>query len=189
MAGCGCPTQQRFERRSRKSGLYSRLTLTRFASLTVRRIVTCNHRCTEGPQPANPPQSGVGNVGHNGIVQFPGSNVQLILARLLTAAGFRFRLRQYVKAAVKKVPSLSQKHVTPHLFRHTTAVHLVAAGVDVTVIRSWLGHASLDTTNHYAQAHLETKRNALEKANPKLRPAKPPRWKRDADLLAWLDSL
>jgi site-specific recombinase XerD len=107
----------------------------------------------------------------------------------LTAAGFRFRLRQYVKAAVMKVPFLSQKHVTPHLFRHTTAVHLVAAGVDVTVIRSWLGHASLDTTNHYAQANLETKRNALEKANPKLRPGKPPRWKRDADLLAWLDSL
>jgi site-specific recombinase XerD len=42
-------------------------------------------------------------------------------------------------------------------------VHLVAAGVDVTVIRSWLGHVSLDTTNHYAQANLETKRKALER--------------------------
>jgi integrase/recombinase XerC len=39
-------------------------------------------------------------------------------------------------------------------FRHATAVHLVAAGVDITVIRSWLGHVSLDTTNHYAQATL-----------------------------------
>lgn len=68
-------------------------------------------------------------------------------------------------------------------------MHLVSAGVDVTVIRSWLGHASLDTTNHYAQANLETKRKALEQADPKLRPAKPPRWKRDVDLLAWLDSL
>ena len=47
----------------------------------------------------------------------------------------------------------------------------------------------LDTTNHYAQANLETKRKALEQVDPKLRPAKPPRWKRDADLLAWLDSL
>src|SRR5260370_33627970 len=46
--------------------------------------------------------------------------------------------------------------------RHTTAVHLLSAGVDVTVIRSWLGHAHLDTTNHYAQASLETKRKALE---------------------------
>jgi len=107
----------------------------------------------------------------------------------LTASGFRFRLRQYVKGATKKLPSLSEKRVTPHLFRHTTAVHLVAAGVDVTVIRSWLGHADLETTNHYAQANLETKRKALEQADPTLRPAKPPRWKRDADLLAWLDSL
>ena len=107
----------------------------------------------------------------------------------LTASGFRFRLRQYVKAAAVNIPTLSRKHVTPHVFRHSTAVHLVAAGVDVTVIRSWLGHAHLDTTNHYAQANLETKRKALEQVDPKLRPGKPPRWKRDADLLAWLDSL
>jgi site-specific recombinase XerD len=107
----------------------------------------------------------------------------------LTASGFRFRLRQYVKTAETIVPTLSRKHVTPHIFRHSTAVHLVAAGVDVTVIRSWLGHAHLDTTNHYAQANLETKRKALEQVDPKLRPGKPPRWKRDADLLAWLDSL
>jgi site-specific recombinase XerD len=107
----------------------------------------------------------------------------------LTASGFRFRLRKYVEGAAKIVPAISKKRVTPHVFRHTTAVHLVAAGVDVTVIRSWLGHAQLDTTNHYAQANLETKRKALEQVDPKLRPGKPPRWKRDADLLAWLDSL
>jgi site-specific recombinase XerD len=107
----------------------------------------------------------------------------------LTASGFRFRLRQYVKAAAEGVPAISKKRVTPHLFRHSTAVHLVAAGVDVTVIRSWLGHAHLDTTNHYAQANMDTKRKALELVDPKLRPAKLPRWKRDADLLAWLDSL
>jgi site-specific recombinase XerD len=107
----------------------------------------------------------------------------------LTASGFRFRLRQYVNAAAKHVPTLTQKRITPHIFRHTTAVHLVAAGVDVTVIRSWMGHAQLDTTNHYAQANLETKRKALEQVDAKLRPTKPPRWKQDADLMAWLDSL
>jgi len=52
-----------------------------------------------------------------------------------------------------------------------------------------LGHAHLDTTNLYAQASLEMKRKALEKVDGKLRPTKSPRWKRDADLLAWLDSL
>ncbi len=107
----------------------------------------------------------------------------------LSASGFRFRLRQYVRSATAKQPTLSQKRITPHVFRHTTAVHLVAAGVDVTVIRSWLGHAHLDTTNHYAQANLETKRKALEQVDPSLRSSKPPRWKREVDLLAWLDSL
>jgi site-specific recombinase XerD len=107
----------------------------------------------------------------------------------LTSSGFRFRLRGYVKQAAHAVPTLARKRITPHVFRHTTAVHLISAGVDVTVIRSWLGHVSLDTTNHYAQASLETKRKALEKVDSKLRSAKPPRWKRDADLMAWLDSL
>jgi site-specific recombinase XerC len=85
--------------------------------------------------------------------------------------------------------------VSPHNCRQqdrdpiVASVHLVAAGVDVTVIRSWLGHAHLDTTNHYAQANLETKRKALEQVDPSLRSSRPPRWKRDTDLLAWLDSL
>jgi hypothetical protein len=107
----------------------------------------------------------------------------------LTASGFRFRLRQYVAAAACKTPTLSRKRITPHVFRHTTAVHLISAGVDVTVIRSWLGHVHLETTNHYAQASLEMKRKALEQVDSKLRPTKPPRWKQDANLLAWLDSL
>jgi site-specific recombinase XerD len=107
----------------------------------------------------------------------------------LTASGFRFRLRQYIRTAALRQPTLSQKRITPHVFRHTTAVHLVAAGVDITVIRSWLGHAHLDTTNQYAQANLDTKRRALEQVDPSLRGSKPPRWKRDIDLLAWLDSL
>jgi hypothetical protein len=62
-------------------------------------------------------------------------------------------------------------------------VHLVAAGVDITVIRS------LDTTNHYAQANLETKRKALERVGRGVRAGKLPRWKRDHGLLEWLDSL
>jgi hypothetical protein len=68
-------------------------------------------------------------------------------------------------------------------------VHLVAAGVDVTVIRSWLGHVSLETTNHYAQANLETKRQALERLESSSRSAKPPSWKYDKSVLVWLDTL
>ena len=107
----------------------------------------------------------------------------------LGAAGVRFKLNQYVQRAQKKVSSLMTKRVSPHTFRHTAAVHLVAAGIDVTVIRSWLGHAHLDTTNHYARASVETKRQALEKVAGSSRPGKVPRWKRDADLMSWLDSL
>jgi integrase/recombinase XerC len=56
---------------------------------------------------------------------------------------------------------LRQKRVTPHTFRHTVGVELVASGVDITVIRNLFGHVSLDTTNQYARANIETKRRAL----------------------------
>ena len=102
----------------------------------------------------------------------------------LSASGVRFKLAAYVKAAAATTPTLRTKHVTPHSFRHATAVHLVSAGVDVTVIRSWLGHVSLDTTNHYARATLETKRKALEQVSPPAMAGRPPSWKRDASVLA-----
>jgi site-specific recombinase XerD len=107
----------------------------------------------------------------------------------LGASGVRFKLAEYVEAGASIAPTLKSKHVTPHSFRHSTAVHLVAAGVDITVIRSWLGHVSLDTTNHYAQANLETKRKALERVEKSSRPGKSPSWKQDKSVLAWLDTL
>ena len=107
----------------------------------------------------------------------------------LGAAGVRYKLAKYVRAAAKALPSLRQKRVSPHIFRHTAGVELVASGVDVTVIRSLFGHVSLDTTNQYARANIETKRRALELVDPSKRPSVPPRWKRNPDLLDWLDSL
>jgi site-specific recombinase XerD len=107
----------------------------------------------------------------------------------LGAAGVRFKLAGYVTSAAKMLSSLQRKKITPHTFRHTVGVHLIAAGVDVTVIRNLLGHASLDTTNHYARADLETKRKALAQVDTASRLSKPPRWKKDTELMAWLDSL
>lgn len=107
----------------------------------------------------------------------------------LGAAGVRYKLSQYVKTAANNMPSLQRKKITPHTFRHTVGVHLIAAGVDITVIRGLFGHASLDTTNHYARADLETKRKALAKVDQSARPSKPSRWRRDPELLSWLDSL
>jgi site-specific recombinase XerD len=107
----------------------------------------------------------------------------------LGAAGVRFKLKKYVQAASRRVPSLAAKRITPHTWRHSVGVQLVAAGVDVTVIRNWLGNARLDTTNHYARANLETKRKALEQVDPSTKPGKPPRWRRNSEVLTWLDSL
>ena len=80
-----------------------------------------------------------------------------------------------------------------HTLRHSTAVHLLEAGVEVNVIRAWLGHASLETTNRYAEITIRTKQAALEKCMPpgtaEKRIPKKPLWQTDASLLAWLQSL
>lgn len=107
--------------------------------------------------------------------------------RPLGASGLRSKLAGYVAAAAENAASLRKKRITPHTFRHAAAASLVSSGNDVTVIRSWLGHVSLDTTYLYAQANLEAKRAALETLD---RPAaRHPRWKRQASLLEWLDNL
>jgi site-specific recombinase XerD len=107
----------------------------------------------------------------------------------LGQVGVRFKLNQYVQQAANTMPSLAKKDISPHTFRHAAGVMLVSAGTDVTVIRSFLGHVRLDTTNHYARANLNTKRKALEQVDVAARPGKPPRWKRDPQLLTWLDSM
>jgi len=79
--------------------------------------------------------------------------------------------------------------VTPHVFRHTTAVHLLGAGVEPNVIRGWLGHASLTTTNRYAEIDITAKEAALRACEAPHVPAVEPAWRSDPDLLSWLDAL
>lgn len=85
------------------------------------------------------------------------------------------------------------RRVTPHLLRHTAAVHLLESGVEVNVIRGWLGHVQLETTNHYAQLTLRTKLAAMEACEPPSSTSAASRrragWKEDQRLLAWLDAL
>jgi site-specific recombinase XerD len=106
----------------------------------------------------------------------------------LGASGVRLKLAHYVAGAAKTVPSIARKRISPHTFRHSTAVALVAEGVGTPVIRALLGHAQLETTAHYAQANLQTKRDALDRL-PSPGSTGRSRWKRDASVLAWLDSL
>ena len=79
------------------------------------------------------------------------------------------------------------KHVTPHVIRHTTAMHLLQAGVDITTIAAWLGHSQLATTHAYVEINLRMKQRALAAANtlPELSQGTFPQ----DDLLAWLNSL
>ena len=70
-------------------------------------------------------------------------------------------MKRHAARAAQRVPSIAAKRVSPHVIRHTTAVHLLRAGVDINTIRAWLGHVSLDTTHIYAEVDLEMKAKAL----------------------------
>src|ERR1700750_657495 len=80
----------------------------------------------------------------------------------ITRFGIHTLVERCVARAVKEVPSLASKRVSPHTIRHTTATHLLRSGVDINTIRAWLGHVSLTTTNVYAEVDLEMKARALD---------------------------
>lgn len=105
----------------------------------------------------------------------------------LTRQGVRYLLSKYVQIAARNCPSLEQKRIHPHTMRHTCAMHLLESDVDINTIRAWLGHAHVDTTNHYARINLEMKRKVLEKYLPMAKGKRP--WKRNEQLLQWLESL
>jgi integrase/recombinase XerD len=108
----------------------------------------------------------------------------------LTRFGVRYLLRKYTGRATAVVTTLAAKRVHPHVVRHTTAVHLLQAGVDLVTIGHWLGHASVETTNRYAAVDLETKRAAIAKAQPIRRVAPAvAAWRNDRNILQWLESL
>ncbi len=80
----------------------------------------------------------------------------------LSRFGVNHILKRITAKAAISLPSLAKRHVTPHTLRHTTAMQLLQAGVDLTTIQSWLGHASVNTTHGYVDADLEMKRQALD---------------------------
>jgi integrase/recombinase XerD len=83
----------------------------------------------------------------------------------LTRFGIHRLVAQYAELASKTLPLMATKRVSPHTIRHTTAVHLLRAGVDINTIRAWLGHVSLDTTHTYAEVDMEMKAKALARVN------------------------
>ena len=105
----------------------------------------------------------------------------------LTRSGVEYRLSVATKIASTIVTSLKNKRVSPHIIRHTTAMHLLQSGVDLTVVALWLGHEDITTTHHYVEADITMKEKALNKlTDPRV---KSRRFKPNNKLLAFLDKL
>jgi len=107
--------------------------------------------------------------------------------RLLSRSGVEQRLRASVTAAEKSCPSLRGRRISPHTLRHTTAMHLLQSGVDLTVIALWLGHESPVTTHRYIEADLAMKERALSSIQEP--PSRRLRFRATDRLLTFLDSL
>jgi integrase/recombinase XerD len=109
----------------------------------------------------------------------------------LTRDGVAYLLTKYVRLAAQQTPALLKRRVTPHVMRHSCAVALLQAGVDVSVIRDYLGHASVATTSRYITTNLQMKREVLEAfwKRAGFRLETPKRWRPSAKLLAFLESL
>ena len=107
--------------------------------------------------------------------------------RKLTRDALERRLAKHAATAATTCPSLAAKTVTPHVLRHTTAMRLLHAGVDTTVIALWLGHEQIQTTQIYLHADLAIKQKALDRTTPPS--AKPGRYQPTDRVLAFLDAL
>lgn len=105
----------------------------------------------------------------------------------LSAHGVHYLLRKHVATAALCCSSLKLKRVSPHVLRHTTAMDLLQAGVEQSVIALWLGHASIETTQIYLDADLELKERMLAMTTPP--GGKPGRYRPDDALLAFLKGL
>ncbi len=106
----------------------------------------------------------------------------------ITRYGIHTLVERSARKLAPTIPSITKKRVSPHTIRHTTATHLLRAGVDINTIRAWLGHVSLSTTNIYAEVDLEMKAKAL--ATCEVHDAKPDRsWKEQPGLMDFLRSL
>jgi site-specific recombinase XerD len=81
--------------------------------------------------------------------------------RAMTRDNVAKRLALAVQTAAIDNPELSKRHISPHIIRHTAAMHLMQSGVDISVIAPWLGHESPMTTHHYVEADLAMKERAL----------------------------
>ena len=106
----------------------------------------------------------------------------------LTKEGVAYILDKYVRMARNK-SLLVPECVSPHTLRHSKAMHLLQAGVNLIYIRDFLGHADIKTTEVYAKTDTENKRKVIENAYPDIVECKTLDWCKDKELLSWLSGL
>ena len=106
----------------------------------------------------------------------------------LTKEGITHIISKYV-ASARKESTLVPPKVNNHMFRHSKAMHLLQAGVNLIYIRDFLGHVDLKTTETYARADTEMKRKAMENVHPDLIDPNLPDWNKDQALLSWLSEI
>lgn len=106
----------------------------------------------------------------------------------ITRFGIRYIVRSYTAKSISQCPALEKKKVSPHTFRHTTAMHLLQAGNELNMIRLWLGHASLNTTHMYIEINMQMKREILKTNKPPKLKSKHNSWQQPK-ILQWLDEL
>lgn len=104
----------------------------------------------------------------------------------LTRAGINHIVQKYSEAARKENKMLIPEKISCHCLRHTKAMHLLQAGVNLVYIRDILGHVSIQTTEIYARADSMQKRKAIEKAYVNINPNEEPAWTKDENLISWL---
>jgi integrase/recombinase XerD len=105
-----------------------------------------------------------------------------------TRSGIAVMVQKYVTVARQQIPALPAR-ITPHAFRHSKAMHMLQAGIPLIIIRDFLGHVDIKTSEIYARVDLEMKRQALEKLHQSITPHGLPAWEDDAALMEWLRSL
>jgi integrase/recombinase XerD len=107
----------------------------------------------------------------------------------VTRFGIHTLVERHAKQASERLPSLAKKRVSPHTIRHTTATHLLRAGVDINTIRAWLEHVSIDTTNVYAEVDLEMKAKALAACDTGRKGRERKMWRTNPRVMEFLRSL
>jgi integrase/recombinase XerD len=99
-------------------------------------------------------------------------------------------LRRHVAVAAMHRVSLASKRISPHTLRHTAAMHLLQSGVELNVIKSWLGHVSITTTSQYIEIDMAMKREALARCSPPVSvPGGESPWHARKDIIQWLEDL